>query len=73
MGDRAIAWLLIAIFAAFACLNVLIARERAAAEEAQAQAARLHYDAIAGVVRARMILMSAEAELIKAAAWRKRR
>jgi preprotein translocase subunit SecG len=71
--DRITAWMLIGLFALFACLHVLIARERAAAEAAQAEAARLHYEAIAGVVRARVLLMNAEAAAIRAAAWERKR
>jgi hypothetical protein len=71
--NRLIAWLLIAIFGLTAGVHLLIARERVAAEEAQAEAARLYYDAIAGTVRARVILMNAEAEWLKLAARERRR
>lgn len=71
--NRITAYLIVAIFMAFAFLHVLIARERAAAEAAQTEAARLHYEAIAGTVRARVLLYNAEAAAIRAAAWGRRR
>jgi hypothetical protein len=73
MRERVIAYLLIAIFGFMAWLHLAIARERVAAEAAQAEAARLYYDAIASTVRARVILINAEVAAIKAAARERRR
>lgn len=72
-ANRLTAYLIIAIFAMFACLHMAIARERVLAERAQAEAAEKLYEATAGIVRARMLLMNAEAEQIKAMAWRRAR
>lgn len=59
MKNRIIAYLLVVMFALFAWLHVMIAREHAAAEQAYAEATGVLYAARVQNLRARVMLIEA--------------